>query len=84
PLRRDDGFDGTSLMGDWRCTVHRIDEPTECVARLSLVLADELTSAEVQDRARVLARQFFGHDVDVADVEPEYWSTGTPRRPPST
>ncbi|MFX1756351.1 MULTISPECIES: hypothetical protein [Rhodococcus] len=54
------------------------------MARLSLVLADELTSAEVQDRARVLARQFFGHDVDVADVEPEYWSTGTPRRPPST
>ncbi|MFV9427021.1 hypothetical protein ACNJ7K_00615 [Rhodococcus aetherivorans] len=68
-------------MSDWRCTVHRIDEPTDCVARLSLVLADDLTSTEVQDRARVLARQLFGHDVDVGEVEPEYWST---RRPPST
>ncbi|TWH05293.1 hypothetical protein [Rhodococcus rhodochrous] len=68
-------------MSDWRCTVHRIDEPTDCVARLSLVLADDLTPTEVQDRARVLARQLFGHDVDVGEVEPEYWST---RRPPST
>ena len=68
-------------MGDWRCTVHRIDEPTECVARLSLVLADELTSAEVQDRARALARELFGHDVDVGEVEPENWSS---LRPPST
>ncbi|MCD5421559.1 hypothetical protein LRS71_18680 [Rhodococcus pyridinivorans] len=68
-------------MGDWRCTVHRIDEPTDYVARLSLVLADDLTPTEVQDRARVLARQLFGHDVDVGEVEPEYWST---RRPPST
>ncbi|WP_413768496.1 hypothetical protein [Rhodococcus pyridinivorans] len=68
-------------MGDWRCTVHRIDEPTDCVARLSLVLADDLTPTEVQDRARMLARQFFGHDVDVGEVEPENWST---RRPPST
>ncbi|MGX7723805.1 hypothetical protein [Rhodococcus pyridinivorans] len=68
-------------MSDWRCTVHRIDEPTDCVARLSLVLADELTSEEVQDRARVLARELFGQNVDVADVEPESWST--PRRPPS-
>ncbi|KSZ58603.1 hypothetical protein Z045_12025 [Rhodococcus pyridinivorans KG-16] len=68
-------------MGDWRCTVHRIDEPTDCVARLSLVLADDLTPTEVQDRARMLARQLFGHDVDVGEVEPETWST---RRPPST
>ncbi|MCD2142088.1 hypothetical protein [Rhodococcus pyridinivorans] len=45
------------------------------------MLADELTSAEVRDRARVLARELFGHDVDVGEVEPENWST---RWPPST
>ncbi|AYA25338.1 hypothetical protein SAMN02745947_02770 [Rhodococcus rhodochrous J3] len=73
-------------MGDWRCTVHRADEPTDCVARLSLVLADDLTPAEVQDRARVLARQLFGHDVDVGEVELENWSSPRPpsAQPPST
>ncbi|WMM73590.1 hypothetical protein RCF27_04545 [Rhodococcus pyridinivorans] len=45
------------------------------------MLADELTSAEVRDRARALARELFGHDVDVGEVEPENWST---RRPPPT
>ncbi|MCT7290639.1 hypothetical protein RBB84_00590 [Rhodococcus sp. D-6] len=78
-------------MDDWRCTVHRIGEPADRLARLSLVLADELTSAEVQDRARALARELFGHDVDVGEVEPENWSSQWPpstrspsTRPPST
>ncbi|WP_231921797.1 hypothetical protein [Rhodococcus rhodochrous] len=56
------------------------------MARLSLVLADDLTPAEVQDRARVLARQLFGHDVDAGEVELENWSSPRPpsAQPPST
>ncbi|MEU5840653.1 hypothetical protein [Rhodococcus sp. NPDC047139] len=71
-------------MSDWRCTGYRIDTPTDRVAYLSLILADELSPAQVQERARLLARQLYGHEVDVGKVEPDSWSTVKARRPQST
>lgn len=71
-------------MSDWRFTVFRADEPADRVASLSLVLADELTSTQVEDRARTLARQLYGDAVEVGDVEPESWSPGAARRPRAT
>ncbi|MCB8913448.1 hypothetical protein KUG88_25370 [Rhodococcus rhodochrous] len=60
-------------MSDWTCRVSGSISRQPCSAQLLLVLADGMSTPEVQTRVLEIAREHYGPDARIDEVCPEDW-----------
>jgi len=65
-------------VSDWTCRVSASISRPVCSAQLLLVLADGMSTLEVQTRALEIARDHYGPDACIDEVCPEDWAQVRP------
>ncbi len=66
-------------MSDWTCRVSSPASRELVLAQLSLVLADGMSTPDVQARALEIARDHYGPGAHINEVTPEDWISVRPR-----